>query len=115
MNGVLDPQKSRFDRMVCSHYSVQGITTLAPFRHFDKIDRPQDARLFSLCERVVNVAMSAAHQTWHQSDNMDAVLGPWVQSHRLGDPIRKHGIRNRAVYEKLLWPKTMKDLFRSGP
>ena len=37
----------------------------------------------------------------HRSDDMNAVLDPWVPSHRLGDPIR-----NRVAYQKLLSPKT---------
>ena len=36
----------------------------------------------------------------HRSDDTNAVLDPWVPSHRLGDPIR-----NRVAYQKMLWPK----------
>ena len=74
------------------HYSVRGITLWPPSAISTKLIRPQD---FFSCERVV--AMSAVHR----SDDTNAVLDPWVPSHRLGDPIR-----NRVAYQKLLWPKT---------
>ena len=84
---------------MCSHYSVRGITTLATSRHFDKIDRPQD---FSA---AVDELLRC--QAEHRSDDANAVLDPWVPSHRLGDPIRI-----RVVYQKLLWPKTPSALAR---
>ena len=74
-------------------YSVHaGNCLLAPSAILTKLI---DRKTFSCCERVV--AMSAVHR----SDDTNAVLGPWVPPHRLGDPIC-----NWVKYQKLLWPKT---------
>ena len=81
---------------MCSLYRA-GNHCFAPshLRHFDKID--STARLFQRLE-LRGGQCSALSDT-------NAVLGPWVPSHRLGTRIR-----NRAAYQKCIGPKSLLSL-----
>ena len=49
----------------------------------------------SVKKKSIILAVSQNGITLHCSGNVNAVLGPWVPSHRLGDPLHK-----RAAYRK---------------
>ena len=104
------PERNReSDRGCCHHYSGakeiptrQFNTALSGRKPHGKIRLPswplfrhsQEYPSVSQKKSII-LAVSQNGITLHCSDNVNAVLGPWVPSHRLGDPLHK-----RAAYRK---------------